>query len=156
NRGSPLVDIDTGQVLGVHFGAIFQPGPKGIERGQAISLFRLEGHPLLTEARVFGLSDGATARAPFTAQTFIDRVGEQRLFLDMLKDPRSKVLLVQGPPGVGKTALLQRFGEMAMKWGLSPLFFRSSLYRSSDEEDFLRLITEYDSSLIPSSDFARP
>ena len=34
NAGSPLVDLATGQVLGLHFGDKYDPGPRGLKAGQ--------------------------------------------------------------------------------------------------------------------------
>jgi formylglycine-generating enzyme required for sulfatase activity len=139
NGGSPLIDIQTAQVLGIHFRAQFQPGPTGFKQGNAISTFRLVNHPLLVEAGVFRTplrarpprgEDWPRLMRPERHGIFVNRWAEQNHFLDLLKDPRGGVLVVTGDPGIGKTALLRRFQRLAEEHGRPTVFLSvSSLTR---------------------------
>jgi tetratricopeptide (TPR) repeat protein/V8-like Glu-specific endopeptidase len=47
NGGSPLIDLETGNVLGLHYAGHYMPGPKGLKAGQAIPLWPLLSRPVL-------------------------------------------------------------------------------------------------------------
>ncbi|MFC9356448.1 tetratricopeptide repeat protein [Rhodococcus sp. NPDC057014] len=53
NAGSPLVDLATGDVLGLHFGATYEYGPRGLKVGMATALWPLAGS-LTQAANIFG------------------------------------------------------------------------------------------------------
>ena len=48
NAGSPLVDLEDGTVLGMHYAAHYTPGPKGLKSGRAMPWSRLIDSPFLT------------------------------------------------------------------------------------------------------------
>ena len=50
NAGSPVIDVETGLVLGLHFGGRWQD--KEHKRSFALTLWKLRDHPLLKEAGV--------------------------------------------------------------------------------------------------------
>jgi formylglycine-generating enzyme required for sulfatase activity len=134
NGGSSVIDVQMGQVLGVHFAARYEPGPSGFKRGQAISTFRLGNHPLLVDAGVFrtsdsmrtGTSDSPARRHRPRDEIFVNRVAEQQLFLSMLRDRRGHVLFVEGRGGSGKTALLRQLANMAEEHNILAVFLDAS------------------------------
>ena len=48
NGGGPLIDLESGAVLGVHYAAWYEPGPSGLKSGRVIPLWRLAYRPVLT------------------------------------------------------------------------------------------------------------
>jgi formylglycine-generating enzyme required for sulfatase activity len=117
NGGSPLIDVETGQVLGLHFGAQYLPGPAGFKKGSAIATCRMAGHRLLVEAGVFETPSPEDGQ-PAAEALFVNREAEQSAFLDLLGRKRGQILLVEGPRGIGKTALLRRFARLAERQGI--------------------------------------
>jgi formylglycine-generating enzyme required for sulfatase activity len=119
NGGSALIDIETGEVLGLHFAGWYRPGSAGFKQGHAIATYRLAQHPLLVSNGVFGI------RADDQRETtFVDRVAEQDVFRHMLFQQRGQVLFVRGWAGMGKTALLRRYAQMAAENGMRTVFLR--------------------------------
>jgi hypothetical protein len=51
--GAPLIDLESGEVLGLHAGSHYAPGPRGLKAGTAVALWPLADHPMLAEAGVF-------------------------------------------------------------------------------------------------------
>jgi hypothetical protein len=48
-----VIDVQTGEVLGVHFSAHYEPGPRGFKKGNAIATFRLAGNPVVVDPGMF-------------------------------------------------------------------------------------------------------
>jgi len=63
--GSPLIDLQTGAVLGLHYAANNEPGPDGLKFGRAIPISRLRDRPVLTRT---------AAVHPSQAQPDVERI----------------------------------------------------------------------------------
>jgi V8-like Glu-specific endopeptidase len=53
NGGAPLIDLETGNVLGLHYAGHYTPGPEGLKSGRAIPLWDLLDRPVLTSTGAF-------------------------------------------------------------------------------------------------------
>jgi tetratricopeptide (TPR) repeat protein len=51
NGGSPLIDLATGRLLGLHYAGFYTPGPEGLKSGSALAVFQLLGRSFLDEPK---------------------------------------------------------------------------------------------------------
>ena len=86
NGGSPLVDLATGQVLGLHFAASYDPGPRGLKSGRAAALWSVvyERVRALDEETLSVQPGGASPSASSPALVFISYSHKDERFLKML------------------------------------------------------------------------
>lgn len=119
NGGSPVIDLRTGTVVGVHFAAVLLPSSRGLKQGHALCIPRLAHDSALVATGAFKVPEVKRPRPPLESVfdsggvPFINRAAEQQLFTQMLEGGTPRRLQVIGPGGMGKTALLMRFKEIA-------------------------------------------
>jgi hypothetical protein len=164
NGGSPLVDLATGEVLGLHFGAKYEPGPRGLKVGTAAALWPLAGgwmqtaEPAELQSPNFGVvSTGDRAQInqffsggfegladaylyPGALRRELDPefVGRRQLIAridDFLASHDRGWIVVDGPAGVGKTALL---AHLAFSRGWAHHFVRRNDEVTRHQERALR------------------
>lgn len=85
NGGSPLVDLATGQVLGLHFAATYDPGPHGLKSGRAAALWSYvhERVRTLGEEALRARPGSASSASP-PASVFISYSHQDVRFLELL------------------------------------------------------------------------
>jgi hypothetical protein len=102
--GAPLVDLESGEVLGIHFASRYAPGPQGLKAGTALALWPLADRPWLTGAGVFAAPGGQPAAE--TPAPDAEPRG-QRVFLSYSRTVDSAV--AERVAGALRTAGIQRW-----------------------------------------------
>ncbi len=132
--GAPVVDLETGEVLGVHYGGVYRPGPRGLKLGAAIALWSHVDRPLLAGAGVFEdpmLSEPASPRTRAVSNFFnpperIRETGRRlhgRTFNDLTRELREDEVLIglyrNDASALVATHLASsaRMSEMEDRWG---------------------------------------
>jgi formylglycine-generating enzyme required for sulfatase activity len=142
--GSPLIDLETGEVLAVHFAARYDPGPYGLKQGHAAPLWPLVGRPEFEDVFSERRAPVAAATAPAVFppldaldEIFVDRASQQQTFIRLLEAPASEaVLLIEGDAGIGKTRLLRQFSRIAEQRGIPQVLLSArNAFSSSEEPD---------------------
>jgi formylglycine-generating enzyme required for sulfatase activity len=133
NGGSPVIDLQSGEVMGVHFAGLFEPNLRGLKKGHAVALARLADDPALQSSGALAnesVTQASGQAAPLPpaqpSEIFIGRATEQQLFREMMQQGGSQFMVVSGEPGVGKTALLLRFQRLADEAGVQTLYLSNS------------------------------
>ena len=81
--GAPLIDLESGEVLGLHAGSRYDPGPFGLKAGTAIALWPLADRPWLAGAGASAAP--APQAAPEAPMEHTERLG-LRVFLSYIGD----------------------------------------------------------------------
>jgi uncharacterized protein (TIGR00725 family) len=131
--GSPLIDIETGAVLGVHFAAKYDPTSLGLKEGHAISTLHLLNDPSIANTGMFAVPTHRPTPGPITRRL---PAFSEKGFLQSLEQ-REKLLLVQGPKKSGKSTVLFKMSRIAKEHGFRTLFISGSDFKGQRSSSHL-------------------